>query len=792
MKRFWWLLPLFGLLLVLIYFFRQFLFLKLFEEILARAGVTFSCEEMVVTGGALHFKGLRLTKEGLALRAKEAELDLHLFPKVALGAKLSNFQGIYHPTAGSWSPPVYLSRLEFSKGRFLIQGERPLVLAMERLEVRGLKSFWAGFQKGPRLVYKAKASVQSLSTSRPPLLKEAPFEADLRIDLTALPLALPSGLRLTQGKLLLSLRSHPQGKDLFFLFGKGRFKDLSLKGPKGETSFSGHFSFSGKFRPKGQRLSLKAQGELSSGLFFEGEFLREGQKKRLLNFTGRFETSPAFVAAVSSLFGLKFQGTVSGTVKGDLYPFELVFHLLVKDLGFELSPEDLGEGIALVLDSHLSSKGEDLAFKGSLLLKQGEFYFDPFYYRLPEPLKARVEGRCHAKDCLLRHLEINGPFELRAQGLRVGFPLRPPKAFDLRLRAEDFWGPLVKEPFGESHPVLTLLSPRGLLELKGHGEDLLLSFRGSLIVSGDHKFQGLDLSLGYDLKGACRPWAFSWASVKSPVLVLGDLHLQGEICGRRFTVAPFSLNLFHGLLRTGPGEGARERPPSFVLKDVRLSNLRPPLPPPYQALSPKLNAFFQEIRLQAGRLLTRGELDLYLARGILRVRDLFFEPGVIPRYGGEVEIDGLDLALLTEVSGFGRITGRLKGRIKHLIMAGSLPESFELWLRDDPSWKGSRRISLKAVRNLAELGGGSASIIVPFVKTLRYKHLGLYCRLKDDQFYLRGLIREDGREYLLKGPKLFGVDVINHNPKGVISFREMLRRLQNVLGGKEHEKKSPS
>ncbi len=789
MKRLWWLFSLFGLLLVLIYLFRQFLFLKLFEEILARAGVTFSCEEMVVTGGALHFKGLRLTKEGLALRAKEAELNLHLFPKVALGAKLSNFQGIYHPTQGAWSPPVYLSQLEFSKGRFLIQGERPLAFAVEKFEVKGLRSFWAGFRKGPRLAYQAKASVQSPSTHKPPSLKEAPFEADLRVDLTALPLDLPSGLRLTRGKLLLSLRSRPKGKD-FLLSGEGRLKDLSLKGPKGQAAFSGHFSFSGKFRPKSQRLSLKAQGEVNPGLFFEGEF--KGQKERLLNFTGRFETSPALLAAVSGLFGLKFQGVVSGTVKGDLYPFKLVSHLLIKDLGFELSPEDLGEGIVLVLDSRLSSKGKDLAFKGSFLLKQGEFYFDPFYYRLPKPLKALVEGRCQAEGCFLKSLEINGPFELRAQGLKVGPPLRPPKALDLRLRAEDFWGPLVKEPFGESHPVLTLLSPRGLLELQGHGEDLSLSFRGSLTVSGDHEFQGLSLSLDYDLKGACRPWTFSWESVKSPILVLGDLHLQGEICGQRFTVAPFSLDLFQGRLKTGPGEGAWKAPVSFVLKDVRFSNLRPPLPPPYRVLAPKLDASFQEVRLEAGRLLARGELDLYLARGLLRVQDLFFEPGVIPRYGGEVEIDGLDLALLTEVSGFGRITGRLKGRIKHLIMAGSLPESFELWLRDDPSWRGSRRISLKAVRNLAELGGGSASIIVPFVKNLRYKHLGLYCRLKDDQFHLRGLIREDGREYLLKGPKLFGVDVINHNPEGVISFREMLRRLENILGGREHEEKSPS
>jgi len=787
MKRFWWLLPLLGLFLVLIYFFRQFLFLKVFEQILSRAGVTFSCEEMVITGGSLHFKGLRLAEEGLALTAKEAELELHFFPKVALGAKLSDFQGVYHPTKGPWAPPIYLSRLEFSKGRFLIQGERPLALAIERLEVKGLRSFWAGFRKGPRLAYQIKAQAQRPSVPRLSSLKEAPFEADLRVDLTALPLSLPSGLRLTQGKLLLSLRSHPKGKDLFFS-GIGRLEDLSLKGPKGQASFSGCFSLSGKFKPKGQRLSLKAKGEVTPGLFFAGEFLKEGQKEPLLNFTGRFEASPALVATVSNLFGLKFKGRLSGTVKGDLSPLNLDTHLVVEGLGFELSSENLGEGIDLLLESRLSAKGKDLAFKGHLLLKQGEFYLDPFYYRLSKPLEARGEGRCQAGGCFLRSLEINGPFELKAQGLRVGLPLRPPKSFDLRLRVEDFWGPLVQEPFGEAHPMLTSLSPRGLLELQGRGEDLSLSFHGALTISGSHEFQGLRLSLGYDLKGACRPWVFSWESVKSPILALGDLHLRGEICGQRFTVAPFALDLFQGHLRTGPGEGVWKALVSFVLKDVQLSDLQPPLPPPYQVLAPELKASFKEVRLEAGRLLARGELDLHLARGLLRVRDLFFEPGIIPRYGGEVEIEGLDLALLTEVSGFGRITGRLKGRIKHLIMAGSLPESFELWIRDDPSWKGSRRISLKAVRNLAELGGGSASIIVPFVKNLRYKHLGLYCRLKDDQFHLRGLIREGGREYLLKGPKLFGVDVINHNPKGVISFREMLRRLENILGGEDEEK----
>ncbi len=68
-----------------------------------------------------------------------------------------------------------------------------------------------------------------------------------------------------------------------------------------------------------------------------------------------------------------------------------------------------------------------------------------------------------------------------------------------------------------------------------------------------------------------------------------------------------------------------------------------------------------------------------------------------------------------------------------------------------------------------------------FFKEFGYAGLGLECTLNDDLFKIRGLIREDGIEYIIKRPPLFGINVVNSNPNNLISFSDMLKRLKRVI-----------
>jgi hypothetical protein len=45
---------------------------------------------------------------------------------------------------------------------------------------------------------------------------------------------------------------------------------------------------------------------------------------------------------------------------------------------------------------------------------------------------------------------------------------------------------------------------------------------------------------------------------------------------------------------------------------------------------------------------------------------------------------------------------------------------------------------------------------------------------------LNGTIVENGVEYLVKKPALFGINVINRMPEKKISFKEMIARLKRV------------
>ena len=99
----------------------------------------------------------------------------------------------------------------------------------------------------------------------------------------------------------------------------------------------------------------------------------------------------------------------------------------------------------------------------------------------------------------------------------------------------------------------------------------------------------------------------------------------------------------------------------------------------------------------------------------------------------------------------------------------------------------AQRISLKAVNSLTVLGTGSGltdvgvGFFAGLFKQFDYKAIGLACVLNNDQFKVRGLIRQGGVEYIVKRPALFGINVINSTPDNRISFSDMLKRLERVV-----------
>ena len=781
---------LFGLSL---YFFRDALVLWAFQKALEGAGVNFSCKALAVKDGHLYLKGLYLGDPSFELKAKEGAIYPSLKER-GIRLFLKGFEGRYDllAPAKGLAPPKYLLALKLENGKLLLEG-RPYSYQVElkRLNLSGLKGLFSALKTREAL---ALASKSPKPPKRPDFLKEdgplsGAVELEVKVDLARLPDWLKGDLFASQGAVRLKLFLDPKEEGVSFK-GKAYLKDLSLNLSKKVFPLAGKGYFYGFWERKGE--DFWAQGKasfeppLSLTYRLEGKFLAGALTLERLRLS--FAAPPSFFAHFTDLLGAKVKGKLSGSA--EVFPQDKRFQakFFLKNGGFELSEDRVGEGLELEANVRGSLlKGP--SFEGEAVLKSGEFFLAPWYYALKRPLRLSFKLSKRGKALFVSRLKATGPFSAEVEGLKVYPQPGLPQKASLRLRVEDFWGPFVAEPFGEEYPFLARTKVSGSLLLRQQERVIDANFSGKFNL-GPHQFEGLRLVGAYDLSGACRGFSFSWAMVKSPLLFLGPLELGGKTCPPKVFLNPFSWSLFRGNLKSRGGEGNLAQN-IFILKETELYDLKPPLPPPLRPLSPEVSGRFTRIIFKKGRLEGRGLLKVRLAGGEVVIKDFFFEPGVLPRYGGDIEFSGLDLALLSKALGFGLITGRLKGKVHHLVMVGKLPASFELWLEDDPDYRGKRRISLKAVRQMAELGGGKASLFVPFAKNLRYQRLGLYCRLENDVFYLKGLIRKGSREYLVKGPKLFGVDVINQNPGGAISFKEMVRRLKRILE-ESHEKKSQS
>ncbi|WP_320006193.1 hypothetical protein [Maridesulfovibrio sp.] len=189
-------------------------------------------------------------------------------------------------------------------------------------------------------------------------------------------------------------------------------------------------------------------------------------------------------------------------------------------------------------------------------------------------------------------------------------------------------------------------------------------------------------------------------------------------------------------------------------------------------------------------LSTTGSLVGKVYGGEMTIDEIFAEKPFEDsrQYGADFELRSINLEPLSQALDIGRITGRMNLDLTGLVIAYNQPASFHMLAQTTPGSEKTGDISLKAVNTLSVIGTGSGltgagvGMFSQFFKEFSYAGLGLECTLNDDIFKIRGLIRDDGIEYIIKRPPLFGINVVNSNPENLISFTDMLKRLRRVIG----------
>ncbi len=353
---------------------------------------------------------------------------------------------------------------------------------------------------------------------------------------------------------------------------------------------------------------------------------------------------------------------------------------------------------------------------------------------------------------------------------------------------------LVREPFSAGHAILSEIDPTGdfKVRLNSLGADISLnadiSWKEEQVVEG-LKFRGI-----VPLEGkVCNACVLTWDRLSIPAHITKKDNDQGanlfnmdkgrldlRACRDRIIFGEVEIPAGNGTITVSSGELEYDTG-NLKLSDVKIDDVHLSTEINGNPVQAVLWGKRLQVELKEGRISVHGTVNTKFAKGNVRISGMWIEfSGPVPRFGADIEFRGIDIATLTELTDFGRITGILDGKVKGLVISGHQPESFDLEIRSRKSR--DQEISIKAIRNLSILGGGGGGIplLGQFFKNFSYSSIAVSCRLKNDIFTMHGLIKEGGAEYLVKRGFWGGVNVINQNPGGKISFSDMLERLARI------------
>ena len=187
----------------------------------------------------------------------------------------------------------------------------------------------------------------------------------------------------------------------------------------------------------------------------------------------------------------------------------------------------------------------------------------------------------------------------------------------------------------------------------------------------------------------------------------------------------------------------------------------------------RVGGTLSKLRMREGVITLGTTLHAQVFDGSLALSDLQLQQpfGQWPRFYSNVAFEDLDLELMTGAFSFGRITGKLSGRVDGLRLFNWAPVAFDAKLYTPPGDRSRHRISQRAVENIGSIGGGSAGVtaalssgFLRFFDDFNYERLGLSCRLENNVCAMDGIApATSGNYYLVKGRGLPRIDVIGSN-----------------------------
>jgi hypothetical protein len=469
----------------------------------------------------------------------------------------------------------------------------------------------------------------------------------------------------------------------------------------------------------------------------------------------------------------------------------LVFELTGQDLaGSNEAGTIAGEALELELRGSMWPQDDALVFGIRGAAATGEVYVEPVYASLEaHPVRFRANGLVGA-----RHLSVDRLVVEQHETVQVDLAGDFARDESGGWRIEDAHLRLPRAELPGAYTVLLQPflggTPFGDLETAGllHGElalqdgtlqDLRLEFIQVDLEDRDARLAIYQLSgeLAWARRNAdagetTEPIDLRWSGGFVYGIPFGEARISmRKQPGSWALSAPLTIPLLDGALEIQAFEmGDFMVGNDTLLLDARLAPISmralshvldwPPL-------SGQLSGTLPQLSHADGVLAIGGELIAEVFSGVVSIRELRVQRPLGPRAQLQADVDlrGLELAEVTEALAFGLMTGPLDGHVRGLEMLDWAPVAFDARVYTPPGDRSRKRISQRAVDNIANIGGGGgagalSTGFLRFFEDFSYDAFALGCRLKDDVCEMSGLDTRDQGYIILRGRGLPRIDVV--------------------------------
>ncbi len=297
--------------------------------------------------------------------------------------------------------------------------------------------------------------------------------------------------------------------------------------------------------------------------------------------------------------------------------------------------------------------------------------------------------------------------------------------------------------------------------------------------------------LDYQRDRSGRPSQLSWQRISYFDLAFGPNQANFEASDGGIELSePISLSLFDGavnlqeLLLRRLGSPSAELTLRGSIDPVSLRPITEALAWP--VFGGTISGDIPRVTLRDEVVALDGAIVLDIFDGTVTFNQLSLERifGVLPTLAADLQIDNIDLEKLTGAFSFGKIEGRLAGRVDGLRLLNWRPVAFDLDLHTPPDAGGRRRLSQRAVDNLSSIGGGSAaslqSGLLRLFEEFSYRDIGLKCRLRNHVCQMGGVAPGPrGGYYIVRGRGLPQINIVGFS--NVVDWPLLVARLREAI-----------